>query len=82
MKGSIAIFLHYCCCQSPLHFILLHSGLKMADSSPCLGTKCTFWGTWVAQPVKCLTPDFGSGHDLRVVRWNPVLGSVLGMEPA
>ena len=23
------------------------------------------WGTWVAQPVKRQTLDFGSGHDLR-----------------
>ena len=23
-------------------------------------------GTWVAQWVKCLTPDFDSGHDLTV----------------
>ena len=37
-------------------------------------------GTWVAQLVKPL--DFGSGHDLRVVRLSPTLGSVLGMEPA
>ena len=28
--------------------------------------------------VKCLTLDFGSGHDLRVVRLSPVLG----MEPS
>ena len=26
---------------------------------------CHDWGTWVAQLVKCLTPDLGSGHDLR-----------------
>lgn len=24
------------------------------------------WGTWVAQAVMCLTPDLGSGHDLRI----------------
>ena len=24
-------------------------------------------GTWVAQSVKCLTLDFGSGHDLSVL---------------
>ena len=24
------------------------------------------WGAWVAQPVKRLTLDFGSGHDLMV----------------
>ena len=40
------------------------------------------WGAWVAQLVKCLTVDFGSGHDPRVVGWSPVLGSVLGVDPA
>ena len=30
--------------------------------------------------VKHLTLDLCSGHDLRVVGWNPVLGSMLGME--
>jgi len=39
-------------------------------------------GVWVAQSIKHLTPDFGSGHDRRVVRLNPVLGSTLGVEPA
>ena len=34
-------------------------------------------GAWVAQSVKCLTLDLGSGHDLRVVRSNPMLGSEL-----
>ena len=36
----------------------------------------------VAQLVKCLTPDFGSSNDLRVMRSSPALGSALGMEPA
>lgn len=36
----------------------------------------------MAQAVKCLTLDFGSGHNLRVVRWSAVLGSVLGEEAA
>lgn len=35
------------------------------------------WGTWVAQLVKHLTLDFGSGHDLRVVGSRPVSGSLL-----
>ena len=35
-----------------------------------------------AQSVKCPTLDFGSGHDLRVVRFTPMSGSELGMEPA
>jgi len=40
------------------------------------------WGTWVAQLVKHPTLDFSSGHDLRVIRSNPALGSVLSVEPA
>ena len=39
-------------------------------------------GVWVAQSVKCLTLEFGPGHDLMVVRLRPVSGSVLGVEPA
>ena len=35
------------------------------------------WGAWVAQSVKHLTLDFGSGHDLSVVRFSPELGSRL-----
>ena len=33
--------------------------------------------SWVAQSVKHQTLDFGSGHDLRVVRSSPTSGSVL-----
>ena len=40
------------------------------------------WGAWVVQSVKHPTPDFGSGHDLRVVTWSPTLSSALGREPA
>ena len=36
----------------------------------------------MAQSVEYLTLDFGSGHDLRVVRSSPASGSALGMEPA
>ena len=32
-----------------------------------------FWGTWVAQSVRDLTPAFSSGHDLRVVGSSPKL---------
>ena len=32
--------------------------------------------------VKHLTLDFGSGHDLRVVRSSSASDSVLGVEPA
>ena len=34
-------------------------------------------GAWVAQGVKRLTLDSGSGHDLRVMRRSPVRGSLL-----
>ena len=33
------------------------------------------WGAWVAQWVKHPTLEFGSGHDLRVMRLSPPLGS-------
>ena len=36
-----------------------------------------FRATWVAQLVKRLTLDFGSGHDLTIMRSSPTLGSVL-----
>ena len=43
-----------------------------------------FRGAWVAQLVKHLTLDFGSGHDLGVmilaVRSSPMLGSALSQE--
>ena len=44
--------------------------------------KTNSWGAWLAQSVKCLTLDFGSDHDLRVVRLSPASGSVLSVEPA
>ena len=37
-------------------------------------------GAWIAQMVKCLILDFGSGHDLRVVRSSPMLCSMLSAE--
>ena len=33
-------------------------------------------GPWVAQLVKPPTLDFGLGHDPRIVRWSPSLGSM------
>ena len=32
------------------------------------------WGTWVAQPVKCLTLDLRSSHDLMVPEIEPCVG--------
>ena len=37
---------------------------------------------WVAQSGKHPALDFGSGHDLTLVRWSLTSGSMLGMEPA
>ena len=39
-------------------------------------------GAWVVQYIKRLTLDFGSGHDLRIVRLSLGSDSVLGVEPA
>ena len=33
-------------------------------------------GAWVAQSIECPTLDFGSGHDLRVMRSNPTRSSM------
>ena len=43
-----------------------------------------FWwrqDAWVAQLIKCLILDLGSGQDLRFVRLGTTSGSALGMEP-
>ena len=45
-------------------------------------SKCKLMGAWMAQLAKCPNLDFGSGHDHRVVRSRPMLGSARGMEPA
>ena len=34
----------------------------------------TGWGTWVTHLVKCLTPDFGSSHDITVREIEPCGG--------
>ena len=39
-------------------------------------------GDSVAQSVKYMTLDFGSGHDLRVMRSSPASGSMLSVEPS
>ena len=41
------------------------------------------WGTWVAQPVERPTLDFGSGHDLVVHEFKPLIElSTVSAEPA
>lgn len=50
-----------------------HSGIK----------KCCFQGAWVTQSVKCLTLDFGSGHDLTADEIEPHIGLCAdSVEPA
>lgn len=39
-------------------------------------------GSWMAQMVKYVTLDFGSGYDLRVVSTSPTLGSMPSKDPA
>jgi len=39
-------------------------------------------GTWAARSVKHPTLELSSGLDLRVVSSSPMLGSMLGVEPA
>jgi len=46
-----------------------------------MSNRTFFWGAWVAWSVKRPTLDFGSGHDLGVVRWSSTLGFTHGMEP-
>ena len=41
----------------------------------------THQGIGVAQLVECLTLDFHSSHDPRVMGLNPMLGSALSSEP-
>ena len=40
------------------------------------------WGVRVAQSVKCLTLDFGLGHDFRVLGSNPRSGTMHSGESA
>ena len=62
--------------------------LDSGDGDGCItiivnGLKVTAWGTWVAQSVKHLILDFGSGHDLMVREFKPCIGLCTdGVEPA
>ena len=44
--------------------------------------KATDWDTWVPESVELPTLDFGSDHDLRVMRSSLVLGSIVSAESA
>jgi len=52
--------------------LALHTMVKRTDPG----------STWEAQSVKRPTLDFSSGHDPRIVRSSPELGSVLSGESA
>ena len=60
--------------------------LRVVRVSPTMGTRLLknkiFRSAQVAQSVKYLTLNFGSGHDLMVVRSSPALDSMLGMKLA
>ena len=43
--------------------LVVIGGTRLVDFQ---GLKVLNWGAWVAQPVECLTLNFGSGHDLTV----------------
>ena len=53
----------------------------ITNENICYLRRDSWWGARVAQSVKCLIFDLGSGHDLRV-EMEPHLGSALGTEPA
>jgi len=47
----------------------------------CMAERRKGMSGWLSQ-LDVGTPDFVSGHDLRVVRSSPQSGSILGMESA
>ena len=60
----------------------LERNLEVTSNTPPLFKKhFIFEDTWVAQSVKCLTLDFDSGLDLKVLRLSPTLGSAPSVEP-
>ena len=62
---------------SPYSFPALSVAMRLVYS------KLPFSATWVAQSVKLLTFDFGSGHDLMVCDFEPHIGLWTGStEPA
>ena len=68
-----------------LHFV----AIKNVSHNQVLGLSFVFFkilevtrGAWVAQWVGCLTLDFGSGYDLKVMRSSPTLGSTPSVEPS
>lgn len=72
----------YNCCRAEPKFLCIQSYLPLYLL--CISYGLLKWklrSAWVAQLVKHPTLDFGSGHDLRVLRLSPVSGSALNGEP-
>ena len=67
-----------CLCAN-FFFLFLVSNTKLDSRS---FKKESILGCLGAQLVKCPTPDFGSGHDLRIMRSRPESGSVPSTESA
>ena len=44
------------------------------STCPRVPLKNHYWGTWVAQSMKHLTPDSASDHHLTVLKWSPRSG--------
>ena len=58
------------------------AGPRLANNK-CIVRMIRNRGAWVAQPVKCLILDFGSGHDLTVCGFEPHVGLCAdSVEPA
>ena len=55
---------------------------KNRDLDDITGQKCCWLGAWTARSAECLTSDFRSGHELRVVRLSSVSGCTLSRESA
>lgn len=62
---------------NPIKCLRDHGLLPLLEA---LAFKKRLLGTWIAQSVEKLTPDFSSGHVLGVVSLNPALGSTLSQE--
>lgn len=82
------LFYLWCKWKSTLSTCIRKQKFLMSVSTPYLELPkhSPSQGAEVAQSLKCQILDFGSGHDFRVVGLSPtlepVLGSMLGMEPA
>ena len=84
LRDGLWIIMYYDCIMSqiwkiyPNLYILIM--LFQANEINWCQSTLTSRGAWVAPSVGCLTLGFCSGHDLRVVGWSPVSGSVLTAE--